>query len=333
MLHVHLARNLAADAGAVLRQALPPSVRITAAPEEPQPVDCHILVTGVVSHEEIRHSPDLRAVIVPFAGPPAATMAVLRDYPAISLHNLHFNDSATAEFTLALLLATAKWLMPADRLLRHGDWTYRGGEAPTALLWGKRVTILGYGAIGRRLAPVCRALGMQVVGVKRTVNETRDGAAEGMADGLGTTLYTIERLHAVLPQTDLLLCVLPETPETVGLVGERELALLPRHAIVVNTGRGPVIDEAALFQALSNQTIKAAGLDVWYQYPASAEARTATFPSRFPFHELENVVLSPHRGGWIDPAEHVREQALAVLLRQAAEGLPMANVVNKTLGY
>ncbi len=180
MLHVHLARNLAADAVAVLRQAVPPSVRITAAPEEPQPVDCHVLVTGVVSHEEILHSPDLRAVIVPFAGPPATTVAVLRDYPAISLHNLHFNDSATAEFTLALLLATAKWLIPADRLLRHGDWTCRGAEAPAALLWGKRVTILGYGAIGRRLAPVCRALGMQVVGVKRTVTETRDGAAEGM---------------------------------------------------------------------------------------------------------------------------------------------------------
>jgi phosphoglycerate dehydrogenase-like enzyme len=307
-----------------LRALLPPQIHVTAAPDA-QPRDCHILVHGAVKAEWLNASPDLRAVIVPYAGVSPEMQTLLQQYPQIALHNLHYNDVATAEFALALLFAAAKWIVPLDRLLRQGDWRQRYGGAPSLLLAGKRVLILGYGAIGRQIAPLCQALGMQVSGVRRH--------APTQPVERGVAVYAVSQLHALLPAADILICVLPQTPETVGLIGAAELALLPQGAIVVNVGRGPVIDEAAFYTALRNGHLAAAGIDVWYNYPHGEEERAHTLPSRFPFHELDNVVLSPHRGGWLEAAEERRLQELATLLIAAANGQQMPNLVDKQLGY
>lgn len=307
-----------------LRALLPPHVHVTAAPDA-QPRDCHILVHGSVKAEWLAASPELRAVIVPYAGVSPEMQNLLLEHPQVALHNLHYNDVATAEFALALLLAAAKFIVPLDRLLRQGDWRQRYGGAPSLLLAGKRVLILGYGAIGRQIAPLCQALGMQVSGVRRH--------APAQPVERGVAVYAVNQLSTLLPEADILICVLPQTPETVGLIGAAELALLPQGAIVVNVGRGPVIDEAALYAALRSGHLAAAGIDVWYSYPHDEEARAHTMPSRFPFHELDNVVLSPHRGGWLAAAEERRLQELATLLTAAANGQPMPNLVDKQLGY
>jgi phosphoglycerate dehydrogenase-like enzyme len=309
---------------AELRALTPANVRITAAPD-PQPADCHILIHGSVKPEWLEASPSLRAVIIPYAGVSPEMQKLLQQHPQITLHNLHYNDVATAEFALALLFAAAKFIVPLDRLLRQGDWRQRYSGAPSLLLSGKRALILGYGAIGRCIAPVCQALGMQVTGVRR--HEPPQPVENGVA------VYSIAHLHELLPQADVLFCVLPETPETIGLIGARELALLPQGAVVVNVGRGPVIDEEAFYHALRSGHLAAAGIDVWYVYPQNEEERSHTPPSRFPFHELDNVVLSPHRGGWLEEAEERRLQELAKLLTAAARGLPIPNQVDKQLGY
>ena len=192
-----------------------------------------------------------------------------------------------------------------------GDWD--DDTHPTDTLAGKTAVILGYGAIGHRIAPVCRALGMSVVGIRR--HEPPEPI-----DSSGVHVYAWTHLHELLPRADVLLCVLPQTPETTGLIGAGELALLPPHAILVNVGRGRVIDEEALYHALADRRIKAAGIDVWYEYPKDEEARTHTWPSRFPFHELDNVVMTPHRGGWLKNFEHLRVAALAELLKRPPRG-------------
>jgi phosphoglycerate dehydrogenase-like enzyme len=109
--------------------------------------------------------------------------------------------------------------------------------------------------------------------------------------------------------------------------------MVPRHCILVNVGRGPVIDEEALYTALAERRIRAAGIDVWYQYPKDDAERGNTYPSRLPFHELDNVVMTPHRAGWLQSFETLRVQALAELLNAAAEGKEMPNSVDKELGY
>jgi phosphoglycerate dehydrogenase-like enzyme len=307
-----------------LAALLPPEVTLISVADMP-PADCDILVHGFPERAWLEACPALRAVIVPFAGVPAETQALLRDFPPIDLHNLHYNDTPTAEFAVALMLAAAKLIVPFDQALRRGNWSARYSETPTEIMAGKTAVILGYGMIGRRIAPVCQALGMHVVGVRRRQPE--------IVEERGVEMHGIDALHELLPRADVLHCVLPGTPHTTGLIGARELALLPAHAIVVNVGRGAVIEEEVLFTALRDRRIRAAGIDVWYNYPHTAEERMATQPSRFPFHTLDNVVLSPHRAGWLSAAEDNRLTMLAELLNAAAAGQPMPSKVDKDLGY
>jgi phosphoglycerate dehydrogenase-like enzyme len=300
-------------------------VRLLAGPVDEQPEEVDILVGGWVTAEQLARSPRVRAVIVPFAGVPFPTQTLLRAYPGVSLHNLHFNTVSTAEMALALLLGAAKHLAELDHRIRQGNWQWDDETHPTDTLPGKTALILGYGAIGKRLAPLLQALGMQVIGVRRH--------EPPVAEQDGVTLFRAAHLHELLPRADVLICLLPHTPETEGLLGAAELALLPQHCILVNVGRGPVIDEEALYQALAERRIRAAGIDVWYQYPQDDEARRHTYPSRFPFHELDNVVMTPHRAGWLQSFEALRCQALAELLNAAANERPMPNQVDKQLGY
>ena len=109
--------------------------------------------------------------------------------------------------------------------------------------------------------------------------------------------------------------------------------MLPPGAELVNVGRGPIVDEAALYNALRNGTLHAAGLDVWYNYPADEAGRSHTLPSAYPFHELENVVMSPHRAGHSSETETLRMGHLMVLLNAAARGEPMPNRLDVRVGY
>jgi phosphoglycerate dehydrogenase-like enzyme len=313
---------------AELRRLVPSNIEIVEGEDVPANPDFEILVHGYPSREQIEASPNLRAVIAPFAGAPKETIDLLQGYPHISLHSIHFNVIPTAELAIGLMLAAAKFIVPMDRELRHNDWRSRYGKTPTTILHGKCIIILGYGRIGQHIGAVCHALGMTVSGVRRHAGEDKAAAHDPIA-----TIYPPSALHELLPRSDVLVISLPLTAETKGMIGARELALLPADAVLVNVGRGPVVDEEALYQALADKTLLAAGLDVWYDYPESEEERANTPPSRFPFHTLDNVVMSPHRGGWLSAAEGNRVVELAKLLTAAAEGHAIPSAVDKELGY
>lgn len=324
-LRVHFHKFYSTEGPDLLRRYVNGDLTITVGEEPPADADYQILVTGFPDRAHLTASPHLQAVIVPFAGVPAPTRALLAEFPDITLHNIHYNVAPTGEMALALMLAAVKFIVPIDRQLRNNDWTSRYNQTPVTILQGKTAMILGYGQIGQYIAPVCQALGMTVIGVRR------DPPAPG--DQQGVEVYPPRALHTLLPRTDVLLNILPHTPETHGLIGAAELALLPEHAVLVNVGRGATVDEEALYHALRSGKLLAAGLDVWWSYPESDRDRTSTPPSRFPFHELDNVVMSPHRAGYLSAAEEERMQHLAVLFNACLAGEPMPNQVNKELGY
>ncbi len=327
-LSVHLQQPLrTAEATAELHRRLDAGVRLTVGPELPMPATYRILVAGRPERHELTASPHLQALIVPWAGIPESTLRLMREFPQVAVHNLHHNALPVAEFALALLLAAAKRLVPMDQALRQHDWRPRYEPNPSLLLEGKTALILGYGAIGRKLAAVCRGLGMEVIAIRR------QAAAKGPEQPSGVRVAPLQDLQHLLPQADVLLICLPHTPETEGLIGAQELALLPTEAVLVNIGRGPIVDEAALYHALRDGRLHAAGLDVWYNYPGDAEARAHTPPSAYPFHQLSNVVLSPHRAGGSTETERLRVIHLARLLNAAARGEPLPNRVDLEAGY
>ncbi len=324
-LSVHLLRPPDAEGLAHLRAQLDPEVQLTWDQVLPTPADYQILVAGRPERVHITASPRLQALVIPWAGLPTQTAALMKEFPAIAVHNLHYNAVPTAELAFTLLLTAAKWIVPMDRSLRAHDWTPRHLPNPALILEGGTALILGYGAIGQHVARLCRGLGMKVVAIRRNV--------AGSPPDSPDEIHPPEALHHLLPGAHALIVCLPLTPATEGFIGAEELALLPSDAVLVNIGRGPIVDEAALYSALQEGALYAAGIDVWYDYPPDEASRSYWPPSAYPFHELDNVVLSPHRGGGSTESEMQRMNHLAALLNAAARGEPIPNRVDLDAGY
>ena len=321
MLNAHLLEDFDEESQAGLRAQLDRRVQLTIGADVPP--QTHMLIGGRPAREQLIACPELCAVIVPWAGVPEETRDMLRDFPQITVHNLHHNAAATAEMALALLLSAAKFIVPIDRRLRANDWSPLYAPSRAIGLHGTTALIVGYGQIGQRVGRACRALEMTVLATRRRRLE-QDGIAE---------IHPMSDLTHLLPSAQALIITAPLTSETKGLMGENEIALLPRGALLVNVGRGVIVDEAALYQALSTGHLAAAGLDVWYNYPRNEAGRTNTPPSQYPFHELDNVIMSPHRGGDEAGIDAVRMQHLAELLNAAARGEEMPNRVDMAAGY
>lgn len=283
-----------------------------------------ILVAGRPSQAELTGSDRLQALVIPFAGVPERTRLLLATYPDLPVHNLHHNAAPTAEMAMALLLAAAKEVVPGDRALRSGDWTIRYDTHRGLLLEGRTAVILGYGAVGGRIGALCEAFGMRVIGVRRT--------AVTRGPSIGAEIHPVTKLPELLPQADVLMISLPDTPTTAGLIDAAALALLPEPAVLVNVARGPIVSEDALYERLRQGKL-AAGLDVWWRYPEPDEAITGTQPSALSFAELPNVVMSPHRAGHGDQTERLRATHLADSLNAASRGEPIPNRVDVAAGY
>jgi phosphoglycerate dehydrogenase-like enzyme len=309
----------------LLGSYLEPGVTLITGKDLPENADYHVLVTGRPTREQMEASPNLQGVIVPWAGVSPGTRELLADFPEVTLHNLHYNDTTTAELGFALLLSAAKFVPHMDKKLRKDDWMPRYLPSPSVLLKDKTALILGYGAIGRELARMCKGMEMTILTTRRSPQLSSDEYAD--------EIHPADALPELLPRANFLLVCLPHTPETEGVIGEKELALLPEKAILVNIGRGKVVQEEALYNALKDGTLHAAGIDVWYNYPPDEEAWPNTDPANFPFRELDNLVMSPHRGGATMESEGLRMADLARLLNAAGRGELMPNQVDLNKGY
>jgi phosphoglycerate dehydrogenase-like enzyme len=319
-------REVDEHARQVMTDNLDPAIEFIMAEETPQPADYDILVAGRPSEEHLTASPNLHTVMIPWAGVSEATLKLMLKYPHLALHNLHHNAAPTAETALMLLLTAAKQILPIERRFREHDWTPRYQPNPALSLYGKTILILGFGHIGQFIARSCQGMGMNILAIRRNPDAP-------VPEDIQVEVKSPDHLHKLLPRSNVLMVTLPLTEETHGIIGQAELELLPPDAIVVNVGRGSVIDQEALYFALKEGSLHSAGIDVWYNYPPDPESRENTPPADFPFHELENVIMSPHRGGGAKDVEILRMTHLAQLLNEAAKGEPLPNKVDLTLGY
>ncbi len=323
-LHVHVMRSFPEEVKSKFRSELDERVVLTVGEDLPQTREVHILVAGRPQRDMLESLDQLERVIIPWAGVSRMTRDLLLEYPHIRLHNLHHNAVPTAETALALMFAASKSIVPLDQALRKGDWRprYEGGHS--LLLDGKQALILGYGEIGRQLGQRLRGSGLRVNAIRKHIDKIKRSEI---------SLFPPSELHNLLPSTDVLFLTVPLTDETKGMIGQEEIDLLPEKAVLINISRGPVVDEEALYRALQEGRLFGAGLDVWYVYPGQEEDRERTLPAEFPFHELENVVLSPHRGGSTLSTEELRIHHLARLINAAARNEDVPNQVDLRAGY
>ncbi|MDX1413723.1 MAG: NAD(P)-dependent oxidoreductase [Candidatus Promineifilaceae bacterium] len=325
-LRVHIQYAYQEDLISHLRSLVNPNVTITVGREGNPDRDYHVLVAGRPERHDIEASAYLSTLIIPWAGLPVETRELLSDHPSVSVHNLHFNAQPVAELAVALLLAAAKSIIPYDNSLRRHDWSMRYKPPhPTPLLGSMTALILGYGQIGRQIAKICSAFDMKILATRNNPMQSSDQYA--------SEIHPPQSLTELLPLANTLIISLPLTPQTDNLIDAPELALLKSGSILVNIGRGKIVNEAALYEALLSGRLYAAGLDVWYNYPPDKASRSDTPASSYPFHELENVVMSPHRAGSSAESDRLRMSHLATLLNAVAEGKPVPNRVDVDSGY
>jgi phosphoglycerate dehydrogenase-like enzyme len=257
----------------------------------------------------------LRLYHAPAAGTDAIDLALL---PAASaLCNCFGHEAAIAEYVMAALLLRHVPLMQADADLRQQHWTYYAGR-PTALrteLGTQTIGLLGFGHIAKTLAARAKAFGMRVhVANRSAVSSPEVDQA-----------FLLDDLNAFMGSADAIVVTLPLAPSTQGLVGQAALSAMRPEAVLINVGRGPVVDEEALYKALAARQIGGAIIDTWYQYPTPQQADCA--PSRFDFAALSNVVMTPHMSGWTSGTVQRRQQTMADNIARLAAGQPLMNML------
>ena len=206
---------------------------------------------------------------------------------------------ATADLTWALLLAAARRVVEADEFVRSGEWWRTGtGWHPLMMLGyqvsGKVLGVIGMGRIGQAVARRAKGFNMRILYYQR------HRLPDDLERELGAQYVDLETL---LRESDFVTIHVPLTHETYHMIGERELKMMKRTAILINTARGAVIDEQALVKALKERWITAAALDVFEQEP---------LPPDHPLMKLDNVVLAPHIGS----ATHETRNAMAKLVAE-----------------
>jgi phosphoglycerate dehydrogenase-like enzyme len=259
-------------------------------------------------------SPQVRWVHSRAAGLDSMLFPELVESPAILTNGRGVFSQSLGEFVLAALLYFAKDFRRMVRSQAAGIWD----PFDVVEISGQTVGIVGYGDIGRAAATRVRAMGMRVLAVKR------QGPPIYNVDPLVERIYSPEQRIEMIARCDYIVVAAPLTAETRSMIGEPEFAAMKPSAVIINVGRGPVIDEAAMVKALSECRIKGAALDVFDHEP---------LPEGHPFYKLENVLLSPHCAdhtpGWM-------EDAMRFFLSQYERfrtGAPLQNVVDKRRGY
>jgi D-2-hydroxyacid dehydrogenase (NADP+) len=291
-------------------------VERTALKQRPELLDrAEVLFTHLIQPARVAAAQNLRWVQTYSAGVEWLLTPELRARGELALTNTRgIHAQPIAEHVFGMMLAFTRNLHGAVKLQLQQRWEPEPLRRRMSSLDGKTLAILGLGAIGRRVAQIGAAFGMNVLGYRRSA-----GSAAFVE-----RVYGEGELLELLARADFLINALPETATTHKLVGARELAALPAHAVVINIGRGATMDTPALVEALRGGKLAFAGLDVTDPEP---------LPADHPLWSMENVLITPHYAG-----AHLdyQERAVNIFLNNLARyqrGEALDNLVDKDAGY
>lgn len=283
---------------------------------------------------DLARAPGLKWVQLHMAGVNALADHPLYTSTSVVLTTTSGVHAATiAEYTIAVLLALA------HRVPRMVEWREKGVWPPDGERWslfvptelrGSTLGIIGYGSIGRELARIAKtAFGMTVLACKRDPSRREDSgyALPGTGDPHGDlpeSWFPPEKVWELLARSDAVVMCAPLTKDTERMIGAAELRTMKRSAYFVNVGRGPTVDETALAEALSENRIAGAAVDVFAQEPP---------PAGHPLYALDNVIVSPHVSGFLPSYDDKCVELFAENLRRYLDGAPLLNLVDRVTGY
>ena len=258
-------------------------------------------------------APKLRLIQVPGTGYEGIDFGAVPN--GVAVCNAYGHAEGMAEYTLLGMLVWCHRFHDADRTFRAGSWEYSGrmNGPVNEELFGKTLGIVGFGSIGQAVAERAKPFGMKVIAINRTKREPPPCVDSWVG---------FDRLDEILPQLDYIVVAAALGPETEGLIGGVQFEQMKRSAVILNVGRGAIVGEQALYDALKTKRIRGATIDVWYgNYPSKDNPRVP--PAKFPFHELDNLYMTPHTSGWTTGMIDRRWTGIAENLDRFARGEPL----------
>jgi phosphoglycerate dehydrogenase-like enzyme len=261
-------------------------------------------------------APPFALLHVPGAGLDGITFDTLSAKTAVC--NVFEHEAPIGEYVLWAML---NWEIRPDAMRFTAEtWSERfRARPPHGEILGKRIGIVGFGRIGRAIAVRAKACGLGIVALDRSLGDAR---------ALVDTVVPRSDLKALLSASDYVVLAAPLSDETRGMMNANALAAMKKTAVLINVARAELADEQALYEALRDQTIAGAYLDVWYAYPKSGEDRVA--PSRFPFLDLPNVIATPHSSAWTAALPARRYRIIADNIKRHLAGQPLVNQVRES---
>lgn len=291
--------------------------------------DAHIIVGWRPTKDLLQAAGRLQLFITPGAGV-QHLVEPFRDVNRsrkVILTNCHGNASFVAQHAVALLLALSNKVVAHHNWMVEGEWRRGDDAVKSTILRSRRVGLLGYGAVNQNVHQLLSGFNLSFSILRRTWRHAHAPLPTR------AKRHSPPDLRSFLEEVDILIVAIPLTSLTRHLIQKKELELLGSDGLLVNVARGHIIDEASLFTALKDQIIAGAAIDAWYDYDPAPDCKGRRYPFSHPFHELPNVVLSPHRAA--SPLDDLtRWEDVIENIRRYAEGNPaLLNVVDLTREY
>lgn len=306
--------------------ALPPGVEVVwCARRDPLTLgdelrDVDVYVGGRFTAQMAESAEKLRLIHVAGAGTDRIDFAALPD--GVLVANTFHHERSIAEYVLSAAIMLRRDFLAQDRALRREVWAtsvYDDAIDQLPTLRDARVGFVGFGHIGQRAWELLRAVGSEGTAV------TGSGRVDATAHGLSWAGDT-SRLDELLSESDVVVLSAPLNQATEGMIGARQLRLIGSNGVLINVGRGPLVDENALYDALHDGYLRAAAIDVWYRYPAPGGQSA---PSALPFAELSNVLMTPHSSGVTADTFIGRADDIAANVGRLSRGERLSNVVTR----
>jgi phosphoglycerate dehydrogenase-like enzyme len=265
-------------------------------------------------------APQLRLVQSVATGTELFELAALPKGCAVC--NSFGHETAIAEYVVMAMLALHhRFFQIAGEFRERGSWATSWVQSgkPHGEVRGTTLGIVGYGRVGREVARRAAPFGCRILAANRSPRE-RDPEVE--------RIYPLAEFDRMLPECDTVAICTALGPETTGLITAQRLALMKPTAFIINIARGQVIDEDALYAALSGNKLGGAAIDVWWQYPTPSEPNRRG--SKHPFHELPNTIVTPHNSGWTSGMVRRRWDEIVDNINRFVRGDALINIVTKT---
>jgi len=272
-----------------------------------------VLITSVLRWDTniLRRAPRLKVIVRPGIGVENINLEDATRHGIAVINTPDGPTESTAEFTITLMLALLRRLVKANRTVKDGQWTNKSPDLKGVELWGKTLGLVGLGRIGGRVSEMARALGMGVLAYDPYITSER-------ASGLGVT--PVETLSDLLQQADVVSLHSPVTPETQGLMGKAEFAQMKQGTYLINCGRGALVDENALVEALQSGHLAGAALDVLCQEPP---------PDDHPLLQMgDEVIIAPHIASYTVDGIRKMEQVAVQGILDALNGKRPQHLLN-----